>query len=138
MFRSIYIFFAVTGVLCLVIKLAYHFYKRIIPFDKTSFIIPGTQRFLAMIYGFLPLKYIPNDLKENKIRKALNYGLFYYYSVVIVLSIGDSQFNKILQEQTPKQPVMVIDSNSIVKPLSDSEKSALKDSFKQALKKPSL
>jgi hypothetical protein len=105
------------------------------PFPKTTFIIPGTGKFLSMVYVFLPLKYLANDSKENKIRRTLNYGLFYYYSVVIVLTIGESHFSKMLQEQTSRQPLIIVDRSSLVKPLSESEKSALKDSFNMELKK---
>jgi hypothetical protein len=89
-------FFAITGVLCLLIKWIYHRYKKVKPFPDTAFAIPGTRQFLSLIYVFLPLKSVPDDSRENRIRKALNYGLFYYYSVVIVLTIGDSHFSKIL------------------------------------------
>jgi len=89
-----------------------------------------------LIYVFSPLKYVPNDSKENRIRKSLNFGLFYYYSVVIVLIIGDSSFSKILQTETPKQSIITVDSSSVVKPLSDSERAAVKDSFNQELKRP--
>ena len=79
-----------------------------------------------------------DDSKGNRIRKALNYWLFYYYSVVIVLSIGDSHFSKILQEEAPKRPIITVDSSTLVKPLSDSEKAAIKDSFNQELRKPTF
>jgi hypothetical protein len=136
MFRSIYIFFALTGVLCLLVKFIYHRYKRVKPFPDTSFAISGTKKFLSLFYVFLPLKSIPDDPKENRIRKALNYGLFYYYSVVIVLAIGDAHFSKMLQDETPKRQTIIVDSSTLVKPLSDSEKAAIKDSFNQQLKKP--
>jgi len=106
------------------------------PFPDTSFRIPGTQKFLSLFYIFLPLKYVPDDSKENRIRKALNYGLLYYYSVIIVLTIGDSHFSKILQEETPKRPIITLDSSTLVKPLSDSEKAAIEDSFNTEVKKP--
>ncbi len=138
MFLPIYIFFVITAYFCLLAKLAYHFYKKLSPFPKTNFIIPGTAPFLSLLYGFVPLKYIPDDPKENKIRRVLNYGLFYCYSVVIFSIINDLHFSKILQEQRPKQQVMVVDSSSLMKPKSDSEKPALKDSMYRELKKPEL
>ena len=138
MFRSIYIFFALTGVLCLPVKWIYLRYKKVKPFPDTAFAIPGTRQFLSLIYIFLPLKYVTDDSKGNRIRKALNYWLFYYYSVVIVLTIGDSHFSKILQEETPKRPIITVDSNSLVKPMSDSEKAVIIDSFNQELKKPTF
>jgi hypothetical protein len=126
MFRSIYMFFIITGVLCLLVKFIYHRYKKVKPFPDKAFAISGTRQFLSMIYVFLPLTYVPDDSKENRIRKALNYGLFYYYSVVIVLTIGDSHFSKVLQEGSPKRSIIKVDSSTLVKPLSDSEKAALK------------
>jgi hypothetical protein len=138
MFRSFYLFFGTTGVLCLVVKFIYHRYKKLKPFPEKTFIIPGAEGFLSMIYVFCPIKYDPNNPKENRIRKFLNYWLYYFYSVVIISTIGGSRFEKIVAEETPKKSITVIDSSSFVKPMSDSEKAAIKDSFNLELKKPSF
>jgi hypothetical protein len=139
MFRKIYLFFVVTSVLCLFVKFIYHRYKKLKPFPDKTFIIPGAGEFLSLIYIFCPIKYDPDDSpKENKIRKLLNYWLFYYYTVVIVLTIGGSRFDKIVEEEAPKKPITIIDSSYIVKPMSDSEKAAIKDSFNLEIKKPPL
>jgi hypothetical protein len=138
MFLPIYMFFIITAYLCLLAKFAYHLYKKLNPFPNTSFNIPGTRGFLSILYGFAPLKYIPDDPEENKIRRVLNYGLLYFYSIVIVLIIGDSHFSKMLHEKTSKQPVIIVDSSSLIKPVSDSEKSSTKDSIYKELKKPTL
>ncbi|HXB43112.1 MAG TPA: hypothetical protein VNV85_03610 [Puia sp.] len=135
MLRSIYLFFVVTGVLCLVIKVAYHYFKKIEPFKNNSFNIPVIKRILSLLYSFLPLRLVSNDPKENRIRKALNYGLYYYYAVVIIMAVGDSHFNKILIDEAPSRPIKLVDSSSYVKPLSDSEKSVIKDSFNLEMKK---
>ncbi|MDP9042356.1 MAG: hypothetical protein M3N30_10275 [Bacteroidota bacterium] len=129
MLRLTYIFIIITAVLCLLIKIAYHIYRKIKPFGKTTFAIPGIAILLSMVYWYCPLRYVPNDSKENKIRKILNYGLLYYYICVVFVTIGRSNFDKVMLEENSKQAVTIADSSSLVTPLSDSEKAAIKDSF---------
>ncbi len=138
MFRKIYLFFVVTSVSCLLVKFIYHRYRNLKPFPNKTFSIPGIVQFISLIYVFCPIRYDSGNPRENKFRKFLNYWLFYYYAVVIILTIGGSRFDKIVQEETPKRQITIIDSSSIDKPMSDSEKAAIKDSFYLDLKKPSF
>ena len=114
MFRKIYLFFVITGVSCLLVKFIYHRFKNLKPFQDKTFIIPGAGGFLSMIYIFCPIRYDSSSLRENKFRKFLNYWLYYFYAVVIVFTIGGSHFDKIVEEETPKKPITIIDSSSFV------------------------
>src|SRR5450432_742445 len=105
MFRSIYIFFAFTAVMCLLVKIIYHFYKKAY-FPILKF--PNQRIFYSILFGFLPLKFVQNDHIENKKRRILNYGLFFYYAVVVVLTIADSHLSKTLNERSPRQFVKIV------------------------------
>jgi hypothetical protein len=136
MFRKIYLFVIVTGVLVLLVKFIYHRFRKLKPFPDKTFLIPGSEKFLSLIYVLCPIRY-DSSPRENKFRKFLNYWLYYYYAIVIISTIGGSRLDKIVEAETAKRPIAVIDSSSIVKPMSDSERDAIKDSLNLELKKPS-
>ena len=89
-----------------------------------------------MIYILLPLKYLLNDAKENRRRKWLNYGLYYLYAFFLITKIVDWQYGDILADPVARHHAAIVDSSSIEKPLSNSEKTAVMDSFQMEIKKP--